>query len=166
MPPSGSSARSSPTCPACHPCSSKPERTRFCSTTPYASHGKRPPLTSRSSSTSPLGHRTSSRLTIRFLTRRSSRWTAPDSSCRRNWQSPIGQRQEFDVSEALDWNAKTIGEFRANGGKVGGVFEGAPIILVHHRGRHSGREHVTPVMYLPHETETDVIYVFATRNGA
>jgi len=70
------------------------------------------------------------------------------------------------VSEALDWNAKTIGEFRANGGKVGGVFEGAPIILVHHRGRHSGREHVTPVMYLPHETDSDVIYIFATRNGA
>ena len=51
--------------------------------------------------------------------------------------SPIHDRpepewQEFDMSEALDWNAKTIAEFRANEGRVGGVFEGAPIALVHH----------------------------------
>ena len=65
-----------------------------------------------------------------------------------------------------DWNAKTIGEFRANEGKVGGYFEGAPMVLVHHRGRKSGREHVTPTQYLPHETEPDIIYVFATKAGA
>lgn len=39
------------------------------------------------------------------------------------------------MSDTLDWNAKTIAEFRANQGKVGGVFEGAPLVLVHHRGR-------------------------------
>ena len=33
-----------------------------------------------------------------------------------------------------DWNAKTIEEFRANEGRVGGTFEGAPLVLVHHRG--------------------------------
>jgi hypothetical protein len=44
------------------------------------------------------------------------------------------------MSEPLDWNAKTIAEFRANEGRVGGNFEGAPIVLVHHRGRKSGRE--------------------------
>jgi F420H(2)-dependent quinone reductase len=55
------------------------------------------------------------------------------------------------MSEPLDWNAKTIAEFRANEGKVGGNFEGAPIVLMHHRGRKSGREHVTPAMYLPHD---------------
>ena len=70
------------------------------------------------------------------------------------------------MTEAQDWNAQTIAEFRANEGKVGGVFEGAPIVLVHHRGRKSGREHVSPVMYLPHETEPDIIYIFATRGGA
>ena len=42
------------------------------------------------------------------------------------------------MSQALDWNAKTIAEFRANQGRVGGVFEGAPIVLAHHRGRKSG----------------------------
>jgi deazaflavin-dependent oxidoreductase (nitroreductase family) len=65
-----------------------------------------------------------------------------------------------------DWNARTIEEFRANEGRVGGTFEGAPLVLVHHRGRKSGREYVTPVMYLPHEIDDDVIYVFATKGGA
>ena len=64
-----------------------------------------------------------------------------------------------------DWNTKTIDEFRANEGKVGGTFEGAPMVLVHHRGRKSGREYVTPMMYLPHDTEEDIIYVFATKGG-
>jgi len=78
---------------------------------------------------------------------------------------PEPERQEFDMAEALDWNAKTIAEFRANEGRVGGVFEGAPIALLHHRGRKSGRQYVSPVMYLPHDTEPDIIYVFATRGG-
>ena len=70
------------------------------------------------------------------------------------------------MSDPLDWNAKTIAEFRANEGRVGGPFEGAPIVLVHHRGRKSGREYVTPMMYLPDGTEPDIIYVFATKAGA
>jgi deazaflavin-dependent oxidoreductase (nitroreductase family) len=65
-----------------------------------------------------------------------------------------------------DWNAGTIAEFRANEGRVGGPFAGAPLVLLHHRGRKSGREHVTPVMYLPDETDPDVIYVFASKGGA
>jgi F420H(2)-dependent quinone reductase len=70
------------------------------------------------------------------------------------------------MSDALDWNARTIAEFRANEGRVGGNFAGAPMVLVHHRGRKSGREYVTPTMYLPHDTEPDVIYIFATKAGA
>src|SRR5882757_10080024 len=62
-----------------------------------------------------------------------------------------------------DWNAHTITEFRANEGRVGGNFEGAPIVLAHHRGRKSGRAYATPMMYLPHDTEPDIIYVFATK---
>ena len=70
------------------------------------------------------------------------------------------------MSDPLDWNAKTIGEFRATEGRVGGNFEGAPMVLLHHRGRKSGREYVTPTMYLPHDTRPDIIYVFATKAGA
>ncbi|MGW4531818.1 nitroreductase family deazaflavin-dependent oxidoreductase [Nocardia sp. NPDC004340] len=65
-----------------------------------------------------------------------------------------------------DWNAQTITEFRANEGKVGGVFEGASLVLLHHLGRKSGREFVSPVMYLANETDPDSIYVFATSGGA
>jgi deazaflavin-dependent oxidoreductase (nitroreductase family) len=64
-----------------------------------------------------------------------------------------------------DWNAKTIEEFRANEGRVGGTFEGAPLVLIHHRGRKSGQRYVTPVMYLPNDADPNVIYVFATRGG-
>lgn len=70
------------------------------------------------------------------------------------------------MSDTLDWNAGIIAEFRANEGKVGGHFEGAPLALLHHRGRKSGREYVIPVMYLPHDAEPDIIYVFATKAGA
>jgi deazaflavin-dependent oxidoreductase (nitroreductase family) len=65
-----------------------------------------------------------------------------------------------------DWNEKVIEEFRANEGRVGGPFAGAPMVLVHHRGRRSGREMVSPMMYLPHETDDDVIYVIASKGGA
>ncbi len=65
-----------------------------------------------------------------------------------------------------DWNAKTIAEFRANQGRVGGNFEGAPMVLVHHQGRKTGRQLVTPMMYLPEETDPDTIYVFASKAGA
>jgi len=70
------------------------------------------------------------------------------------------------MTGAATWNARIIGEFRANGGKVGGSFEGAPVTLLHHRGRNSGKEFVTPVMYLPDETDPDQIYVFASKAGA
>jgi deazaflavin-dependent oxidoreductase (nitroreductase family) len=70
------------------------------------------------------------------------------------------------MTRPQDWNAKVIEEFRANDGRVGGNFEGAPITLVHHRGRRSGRDHVTPMMYLADESDPDTIYVFASKAGA
>jgi deazaflavin-dependent oxidoreductase (nitroreductase family) len=65
-----------------------------------------------------------------------------------------------------DWNTSIIEEFRANEGRVGGNFEGAPMVLVHHRGRKSGREYVNPMMYLPDEANDRAIYVFASKAGA
>lgn len=64
-----------------------------------------------------------------------------------------------------DWNAGVVDEFRANDGRVGGTFQGAPLVLLHHRGRKSGREFITPLMYLADENDDNVIYVFATRGG-
>ncbi len=65
-----------------------------------------------------------------------------------------------------DWNTQVIDEFRANGGAVGGAFAGAPLTLLHHRGRKSGREFVAPMMYLADEADPDTIYVFASKAGA
>jgi deazaflavin-dependent oxidoreductase (nitroreductase family) len=65
-----------------------------------------------------------------------------------------------------DWNTKVIEEFRANEGRVGGDFAGAPLTLVHHRGRTSGREFVAPMMYLADDEDPRTIYVFASKAGA
>jgi deazaflavin-dependent oxidoreductase (nitroreductase family) len=65
-----------------------------------------------------------------------------------------------------DWNTQVIEEFRANHGRVGGQFAGAPIVLLHHRGRKTGAERVSPVMYLADEADPDTVYVFASKAGA
>jgi deazaflavin-dependent oxidoreductase (nitroreductase family) len=55
------------------------------------------------------------------------------------------------------WNENIIEEFRANGGKVGGFFEGATMLLLHTTGRRTGKEHVTPLVYLPDDGRWVVI---------
>jgi deazaflavin-dependent oxidoreductase (nitroreductase family) len=67
------------------------------------------------------------------------------------------------MSEANDWNQKIIDEFRANGGKVGGMFEGAPLLLLHTTGARSGLERVHPLMY---QQVGDELAVFASKAGA
>jgi deazaflavin-dependent oxidoreductase (nitroreductase family) len=63
-----------------------------------------------------------------------------------------------------DWNEKIIEEFRANEGRVGGPFEGAPMILIHHIGARSGTERVTPLVYFPQDDGQMVI--IASKAGA
>ena len=65
-----------------------------------------------------------------------------------------------------DWNAKVIEEFRQNHGRVGGPFEGAPMVLVHHVGRRTGAERVTPLVFLPDQRDADVLYIFGSKAGA
>ena len=65
---------------------------------------------------------------------------------------------------AKDWNRKTIEEFRANGGKVGGNFAGTPLLLLHTVGARSGGERVNPVMY--QDLGYGRVAVFATKAGA
>ena len=62
-----------------------------------------------------------------------------------------------------DWNAKIIEEFRANNGKVGGPFEGAPVLLLHTKGAKTGQERVNPMMYLELDGR---VFVFASKAGA
>jgi deazaflavin-dependent oxidoreductase (nitroreductase family) len=70
------------------------------------------------------------------------------------------------MTAADDWNTKVITEFRANEGRVGGNFAGAPLVILHHVGRTSGREYLAPVMYLPADGDPDTFYVFASKGGA
>jgi deazaflavin-dependent oxidoreductase (nitroreductase family) len=76
--------------------------------------------------------------------------------------APSPEQRRKHVS---DWNQQVIAEFRDNEGRVGGNFEGAPMVLVRHRGRKSGREHVAPMMYMAAD-DVDSIYVFASKAGA
>jgi deazaflavin-dependent oxidoreductase (nitroreductase family) len=62
-----------------------------------------------------------------------------------------------------DWNTAIIEEFRANGGKVGGNFEGAPLLLLHTVGAKTGQQRVNPMMY---RKVGDNYAVFASKAGA
>ena len=53
------------------------------------------------------------------------------------------------ADEASDYNTEIITEFRANGGRVGGMWEGTMLILLHHIGASSRVERVTPVACSP-----------------
>ncbi|HYF47318.1 MAG TPA: nitroreductase family deazaflavin-dependent oxidoreductase [Acidimicrobiales bacterium] len=63
-----------------------------------------------------------------------------------------------------DWNTAIIEEFRANGGQVGGNFEGAPLLLLHTTGARSGQDRVSPVMY--QDLGDGSVAVFASKAGA
>ena len=62
-----------------------------------------------------------------------------------------------------DWNQDIIEEFRANEGTVGGMFEGAPLLLLHHVGARTGTRRVTPLMFQPIPRG---YAVFASKAGA
>lgn len=61
------------------------------------------------------------------------------------------------------WNKQIIEEFRANGGKCGGQFEGAPMLLLHTIGSKTGNERVNPLVYQP---DGDKFVIFASFAGA
>jgi deazaflavin-dependent oxidoreductase (nitroreductase family) len=70
---------------------------------------------------------------------------------------------ESDVSEMDDFNRKVIEEFRANEGKVGGPFEGAPVLLLTSTGAKSGEQRTTPVVY---QKDGERMVIFASKAGA
>jgi deazaflavin-dependent oxidoreductase (nitroreductase family) len=68
------------------------------------------------------------------------------------------------MSDPNDWNSQIIEEFRANGGNVGGPFEGAPLLLLHTIGARSGQARVNPMMY--QDLGRGSVAVFASKAGA
>ena len=62
-----------------------------------------------------------------------------------------------------DFNSAIIEEFRTHGGKVGGPFEGAPVLILHTTGAKSGAVRENPVVY----KDLDGSYaIFASKGGA
>jgi deazaflavin-dependent oxidoreductase (nitroreductase family) len=70
------------------------------------------------------------------------------------------------MTEAIDFDAmnrQVIREFRETGGKAGGIFEGKPLVLVHHTGAKSGKERIAPLVPL---LDDGRIFIFASKGGA
>jgi len=62
-----------------------------------------------------------------------------------------------------EFDRRTVEEFRANGGKVGGPFEGTDMLLLHHTGARSGAGRVSPLGYQP---VGEGYAIFASKAGA
>ena len=62
-----------------------------------------------------------------------------------------------------DFNDEIIEEFRANEGRVGGMFEGSSLLLLHHTGAKSGKSRINPLGYL---SDGGRYVVFASKAGA
>jgi len=67
------------------------------------------------------------------------------------------------MSEADERNKKIIDDFRTNGGKVGGPFEGRTLLLLHSKGAKSKQERINPVAYV---RDGDRFVVIASKGGA
>jgi deazaflavin-dependent oxidoreductase (nitroreductase family) len=67
------------------------------------------------------------------------------------------------MTDFNEFNQGVISEFRTNDGIVGGVFAGAPMILVNHRGARSGTEYTAPLVYT---RDGDNYIVIASKGGA
>ena len=68
-----------------------------------------------------------------------------------------------DLSDVNDFNRGIIEQFRANDGKVGPPFEGAPLLILHSTGAKSGQTRLAPIVY---QQVGDSWAVFASKAGA
>ncbi|MDE3087527.1 MAG: nitroreductase family deazaflavin-dependent oxidoreductase [Acidobacteriota bacterium] len=82
----------------------------------------------------------------------------------RRQSSTGGPATERGCDVTTDWNRQIIDEFRANEGRVGGNFEGAPVLLLHTTGARTGTARVNPMMY--QRLDGTTVAVFASKAGA
>ena len=68
------------------------------------------------------------------------------------------------MTDGEERNTRITREFRETGGKVGGPFEHATIILLHTTGARTGQERVTPLVAQP--LEGGRYAIFASHGGA
>ena len=62
-----------------------------------------------------------------------------------------------------DWNKHIIEEFRANSGKVGGVFANNTLLLLHTTGAKTGQERINPLVTFK---DSDRLVIIASKGGA
>jgi deazaflavin-dependent oxidoreductase (nitroreductase family) len=67
------------------------------------------------------------------------------------------------VNDLEDFNRQIVDEFRANGGRVGGQFEGRTLLLLHTTGARTGKPRVNALAY---RHDADHLVVFASKAGA
>jgi len=67
------------------------------------------------------------------------------------------------MNNVNDWNTQIIEEFHANGGKVGGQFEGANLLLLHTLGAKSNQPRINPLAYVK---DGDNLVIIASKAGA
>ena len=86
-----------------------------------------------------------------------------DGKARPRWPSRNAE-EENDMAEPNfhDWNPQIIEEFRANGGKVGGPFEGTTLLLLTTTGAKSGQKRINPLTYL---LDGERLFLFAANRG-
>ena len=72
------------------------------------------------------------------------------------------EAEKYSRPDMNGWNRQIMEEFHANAGKVGGPFEGVPLLLLTTTGARSGQRRTTPVGYMP---DGDRLIIFATRGG-
>ena len=71
--------------------------------------------------------------------------------------------QNEKTTDYNDFNRKLIEEYRANGGKVSGMFAGAALLLLTTTGARSGQPRVAPLAYT---TDNGRLVVIASKGGA
>lgn len=72
------------------------------------------------------------------------------------------EAEKYSSPDMNAWNRQIMEEFHANAGKVGGLFEGAPLLLLTTTGARSGKRRTSPVGYMP---DGDRLIIFATNGG-
>ncbi len=66
---------------------------------------------------------------------------------RPRWHDDVMSESDDAMPSEREFNEHNIEEFRANGGKVGGQFEGFPLLLLTSTGARSGQQRINPVAY-------------------
>ncbi len=71
--------------------------------------------------------------------------------------------ETFTTDEFKSFNDNLIAEYRANAGKVTGMFAGAPLLLLTTTGARSGQPRVAPLAYI---TDNGNYVIIASKGGA